>query len=67
MVVRLAWRSLWRHRRRTLINISSIGLGLTVALVIISLSEGVYHQVIEDGVRMQAGHLTLEHPGQDQS
>ncbi len=62
MVVRLAWRSLWRHRRRTLINISSIGLGLTVALVIISLSEGVYHQVIEDGVRMQAGHLTLEHP-----
>ncbi len=61
LVLRLAWRSLWRHRRRTLINISSIGLGLTVALVIISLTAGVYHQIIEDGVRMQAGHLTLEH------
>lgn len=59
--MRLAWRSLWRHQRRTLINISSIGLGLTVALVLISVSEGVYHQIIEDGVRMQAGHLTLEH------
>jgi ABC-type lipoprotein release transport system permease subunit len=61
MLVRLAWRSLWRQRRRTLINISSIGLGMTVALVIISLTEGIYHQIIEDGVRIQAGHLTLEH------
>ena len=63
LVTRLAWRSLWRNPRRTLITVASIGLGLAVAVVFIAVCEGVYHQVIQDGVRMQAGHLTLEHPG----
>ena len=41
---------------------ASIGLGLTVAIFFISISEGVYLQVVQDGVTMQGGHITLEHP-----
>jgi len=62
MIIRLAWRSIWRGRRRTLITVSSIGLGLTFAIFFISLGEGVYDQMIDQVVRMQAGHITLEHP-----
>jgi ABC-type lipoprotein release transport system permease subunit len=40
----------------------SIGLGLSIAIFFISMAEGVYSQVVNDGVRMQAGHITLEHP-----
>jgi ABC-type lipoprotein release transport system permease subunit len=61
MALRLAWRSLWRNRRRTLITVVSIGLGLTCAVFFICFAEGVYHQLIEDVVRMQAGHVTVEH------
>lgn len=62
MTVRLAWRSIWRNRRRTLITVCSIGLGLAFNIFFISLGEGVYHQLVEQIVRMQAGHITLENP-----
>ncbi len=62
MIVRLAWRSIWRNRRRTLISILSIGFGLACTIFFISIGEGVYVQLIEEVVRMQAGHITIEHP-----
>lgn len=62
LVVKLAWRSLWRNRRRTLITVSSIGMGLAYALFFITLADGMYAKVVEDAVRMQAGHITVEHP-----
>ncbi|MBW2090758.1 MAG: ABC transporter permease [Deltaproteobacteria bacterium] len=62
MLIRLAWRNIWRNRRRTLITVTSIGLGLTCAIFFISMAEGVYVQLVNDAVRLQAGHITLEHP-----
>ena len=41
----------------------SIGLGLTIAIFFIAMAEGVYSQVLNDGVRTLAGHITLESPG----
>ena len=32
MIARLAWRSIWRNRRRTLITVLSIGFGLAIAI-----------------------------------
>ncbi len=62
MIIRLAWRSIWRHRRRTIITVCSIGFGLACAVFSIALGDGVYSQMTSDAVRMQAGHITLEHP-----
>jgi len=62
MRARLAWRSIWRHRRRTLITVVSIAFGLACVIFFLSLNEGVYAQLVDDAVRMQAGHVTIEHP-----
>jgi ABC-type lipoprotein release transport system permease subunit len=62
-LLRLAWRSLWRHRRRTIVTIGSIGLGLAFVVFFVCLAEGTYHQLVTDAVRMQAGHVTIEHAG----
>ena len=62
MIFRVAWRSIWRNRRRTLITAASIALGLIIAIFFIAMAEGVYEQIVNDGVRMQAGHITLENP-----
>lgn len=63
MIPRLAWRSIWRNRRRTLITVLSIGFGLACTVFFIAIGEGVYAQLIDQVVRMQAGHITLENPG----
>jgi ABC-type lipoprotein release transport system permease subunit len=60
MGARLAWRSLWRHRRRTIITVVSIGFGLALFVFSVSLADGMYARLIEDAVRMQAGHVTVE-------
>jgi ABC-type lipoprotein release transport system permease subunit len=47
MIPRIAWRSIWRNRRRTLITVLSIGFGLTCAIFFIAIAEGVYAQLID--------------------
>ncbi|MGD8383748.1 MAG: ABC transporter permease, partial [Syntrophobacterales bacterium] len=59
---RLAWRSIWRNRRRTLITVLSIGFGLACAVFFVAIGEGVYAQLIDQVVRLQAGHITMENP-----
>ena len=61
-LLKLAWRSVWRSRRRTIITVSSIGMGLSFAIFFISFADGIYLQMVDDAVRMQAGHITIEHP-----
>ena len=62
VISRTAWRSIWRNCRRTLITVSSIAFGLSLALFFVAMAEGGYGQLINDAVRMYAGHVTVEHP-----
>lgn len=61
-LIKISWRSIWRSKRRTAITVAAIALSLGLAVFSVSFAEGVYAQMIEDAVRMQAGHVTLEHP-----
>jgi len=61
-IIRLAWRNLWRNKRRTIITISSICFGLVLALVFIGLGDGTYGTMIDSAARLGSGHITLEHP-----
>lgn len=61
MAVRLAWRSLWRNRRRTFITLSAIAAGLALVIFFITMGDGIYYQLIDDAAKMQAGHITIEH------
>ncbi len=59
-IIKLAWRNLWRNKRRTLITISSICFGLVIALVFIGLGDGTYGTMIDSAARLGSGHITLE-------
>jgi len=63
ILMKLAWRNLWRNVRRTLITMAAIGLGLALAMVSIGLGDGGHEQMIESGVRMGAGHITVQPRG----
>lgn len=53
---------MWRNRRRTIITLSSIVLGLMFFLLMVCLAEGVYAKLVDEAVRMQGGHVTIMHP-----
>ena len=59
----LAWRNLWRSRRRTAITSSTIAIGFALAVVSIGLGDGGHNQMIRNAIRMGEGHLTIQPKG----
>ena len=61
--VRLAWRNIWRQKRRTLITAGAISTALLLALVMRSMQEGSYAQNLDNATRFYSGYLQLQEPG----
>lgn len=61
MIVRLAWRSLVRYRRRSALTVSAIVVGTALALFVITMADGMYKKLVDEAVRMEAGYVTVEH------
>jgi ABC-type lipoprotein release transport system permease subunit len=56
----LAWRNLWRQRRRTLLTLSSIAFGTMLAWLFTGLGDANWRQMIDVAARMGGGHVTLQ-------
>ncbi len=61
--VKLAWRNIWRQKRRTLITASAISAALLLALFMRSMQEGSYSQNLDNATRFYSGYLQLQDPG----
>jgi ABC-type lipoprotein release transport system permease subunit len=59
MTLTLAWRNLWRNRRRTLITLIAMSFSLMLVQGFHNLSFGVYAQMIDNGVRAGSGHISI--------
>lgn len=58
--LKLAWRNLWRNRRRTIITISSIIFSVLLASFMRSLQEGSYSSMIDNVVKFYSGYLQVQ-------
>ncbi len=61
ILLKLAWRNLWKNRRRTLITLTMIAVGFALALISLGLADGFHNQMIRNAVRLGSGNLTVEH------
>lgn len=61
-LVIMAWRNLWRNRRRTLLTLSSIVFGVLLAVLFTALQDQNWADTIDLAARLSGGHVTLEHP-----
>ncbi len=59
MYLTLAWRNIWRNRKRTWITASSIGFAVFFACVMQSMQLGSYERMIDNSVRFFTGHLAI--------
>ncbi|MFT6052172.1 MAG: ABC-type lipoprotein release transport system permease subunit [Halioglobus sp.] len=57
----LAWRNLWRHKRRTWLTIGAMVFCNTLLVFLISLQLGSYQMMIENTIGAFTGHLQIQH------
>lgn len=62
MLIKLAWRNLWRQKRRTLLTASALALALILSLLMRSIQEGSYTANIENVARLSTGLIQLQNP-----
>jgi len=55
----MAWRNLWRNRRRTMITIASVFFGVLIATLMSSMQEGSYSSMIKNVVRLYSGYIQI--------
>ena len=55
----LAWKNLWRNRRRTIITLAAIAFSIMLVQALHNLSHGVYASMVDSGVRAGSGHLAV--------
>jgi ABC-type lipoprotein release transport system permease subunit len=58
---RLAWRNVWRNRRRTLLTLSSIAFGTMCAVLFTGIGDSNWAQMIDLAARMGGGHVSVQH------
>ena len=61
----LAWRNLWRNRRRTGIMLAAIVLGTWAMIFMTALMRGMVTEMIRDGISALPGHVQAHHPDFD--
>ncbi len=63
LLVKLAWRNLWRHRKRTVITLSSIAIGFGLAVFSIGIGDGSHNSMIRNAIKLGEGHMAVQPRG----
>jgi ABC-type lipoprotein release transport system permease subunit len=63
ITLRLAWRNLWRHPRRTWLTVSAIAFSAMLLVFMITLQLGAYDMIIGTTLRVFTGEMQVQRKG----
>ena len=63
IVLRLAWRNLWRQPRRTWLTTGAMVFSNTLLVFMISLQFGMYGLMVDNTLQVFTGHMQVQAPG----
>lgn len=62
-ILKLAWRNIWRNKRRTLITVASIMFALFFAIIMRGFQIGSYAKMKENAIESYSGYLQIHKKG----
>jgi putative ABC transport system permease protein len=62
-LLRLAWRNLWRNKRRTWLTVSAIAFVTVLMVFLITLQLGSYDLMIDSSLRIFTGQMQVQRDG----
>ncbi len=58
----IAWRNLWRNRRRTWLTSGGIAFAVWLLVFSMSMQDGTFEVMVDNGARLALGHVQIQHP-----
>ena len=65
MAWRLAWRGLYRNRRRTFVVLAAVTVGISGCCLAIATNSGMAMQMVKTAIATELGHVQIHAPGFD--
>lgn len=62
MLLKIAWRNIWRNRTRSLVVIGAIIIGVWSVIFLISYSVGTIKSYVNNAIENEISHLQIHHP-----
>lgn len=63
----IAWRNVWKNRRRTILTLLTISAGASMLVLMNAFAKGSHMQMIEDAVSVNTGHIQISEKGWDEN
>lgn len=67
LYLKLAWRNIWRHRRRTIIVISALGLGMMMMVFYDGMIAGFQDAIYGSAIKVLGGNIRIHAAGYSES
>ncbi len=62
MLITLAFRNLWRNRRRTLLTLSAMVVSASLLILALGVFSGMFKDMLASATEQYYGHMVLAHP-----
>ncbi len=62
-LLKIAWRNIWRNKRRTFITVASIMFALFFAIIMRGFGKGSYAKMKQNAIEAYSGYLQIQKKG----
>lgn len=62
-LIKMAWRNIWRNKKRTILTMSSIIIAVLLSLLSRSIQKGMFGNMVTNAVKLSTGYIQIHKTG----